>query len=705
MSIEDLIFACPNLARLNIEFKEGFIDTMPLDQLMYYTNNLKGVDADGYNTEYPGFTGKLTVSCPPLYTAEELEEFKTLIAQCYPFLEVTYVEGVNVLNFKEIYWHHTEPGYYGYNYQINASYPQTLGNFLSTSDYSKTYQSQGIPCTTEKAYVVSIQSANTTGMVVSIPSTFRGLPVIGIVPNVNSTDSYSGWYERPGINMEIYGDARLDKCTNTLPTLGKARGIFLPNSLLPGYRSIQIDQPDITEFVNGHMDAIEVRNLTADSKLRSLGDTSDVVEFICCYGKAGAPFFNNKIYCPKLRRLGSMYINSNSDSQDYGRLFRDLNWSKIEVMNGVVNSFKTWVFSNDSNIPISFSEIGKREMAQSIYLYDSDVYRTPFWKITGVLPNEITLNDFMYDGKLLLTSCVAPSIDTTGFGDDYKFYMSSSTTKQYYAIGPYSIVGGGTVTYADSINLIPNEEIIAKVKSGNYQKAHAMIWVDPSTDTITSFPNLESFDMSTIQYTASSYYPGKGLLDIKDGVKVINKYYDFNPTTDSRYRTNHSIGRLFSLFRNHRTMPDLDYSDFIGLHSTDMGYTDVGTMSLINSAITNQLTGKSEYLKLRCPGLRNYGKCFDSAQEANYEYYGLNLCLRAVFGTNVSSDPDAQEASAINLQNIINVLNTIYDIASLGCNTQTIKMYKSDLSALEKTEQGLAAIENATNKGWTIVGV
>lgn len=84
-------------------------------------------------------------------------------------------------------------------------------------------------------------------------------------------------------------------------------------------------------------------------------------------------------------------------------------------------------------------------------------------------------------------------------------------------------------------------------------------------------------------------------------------------------------------------------------------------------------------------GCENLGKNYDPSQSANYSNYTLNLRLNTTFTE----------------QSIINILNGLYDIASLGVKTQQCILGSTNLAKLTSVE-GQQALANATAKGWTV---
>lgn len=84
-------------------------------------------------------------------------------------------------------------------------------------------------------------------------------------------------------------------------------------------------------------------------------------------------------------------------------------------------------------------------------------------------------------------------------------------------------------------------------------------------------------------------------------------------------------------------------------------------------------------------GFQNLGAIYATDKIANIAYYTLNL----------TPCPNLTE------QSLINVLTNLYDIATKGCNTQTVQLGSTNLAKLTSTA-GQAALTQATNYGWTI---
>lgn len=83
-------------------------------------------------------------------------------------------------------------------------------------------------------------------------------------------------------------------------------------------------------------------------------------------------------------------------------------------------------------------------------------------------------------------------------------------------------------------------------------------------------------------------------------------------------------------------------------------------------------------------GFQNLGQAYLTTTSANNSNYSLSMIL-----------------GKLTEQSMINVLNNLYDIATKGCKTQTVRFGTNNLAKLT-SEEGQQALTNAQTKGWTI---
>ena len=135
------------------------------------------------------------------------------------------------------------------------------------------------------------------------------------------------------------------------------------------------------------------------------------------------------------------------------------------------------------------------------------------------------------------------------------------------------------------------------------------------------------------------------------------------------------------------TIPQIDTSKVTSINQMFNGCTNLTTtpqlngekMKIVNSAFSNckNLTNFN--------GITNLGQAYSTTQSANYSYYKLDL----------------SSSTLLTEQSIINVLNNLYDIATKGCNTQSVVLGSTNLAKLV-SEEGQQALQTATQRGWNI---
>ena len=630
---EDLIFKCPSLTRLNIEFKPGFFDVLSLDQLLHYTNNLKGVDEQGYNTEYPGFTGELTVSTPGHYTEEEIENFKIMLANAYPLLKLSYVNGQDVFQFKGYYRRETTP---------STSYPDGWYWYETTDE------------TLIEFYLVS-KIVNGASGVITFPETYKGKPVRGTtgisvqkeannVRAIISPSSYK-YSKEPGRTIfkgvtSITGDTATAYTSKLQSVNGIGPSISIEGAL-PALSSIE-NQNDITGNVNINLynvtppfrQKVFFPNATTYSAGR-IGTVKDVAwekvtDFYTnnnSYGAGKAVCFAGSVGYPDFRLTESPLIFQDTVLPNAMKYF------STTTITSISSGYSSGVMGIQTNDRVDISTLSSNNSIPVLTTLRAK-------KITGT--DNIASLCWNYKDLLLPMGQFGPYISDED--NDEGKYLSFGGIKKFAYEGDESILTPGSS---------------ACVKLLGY-----------STLTHYAFPNLQEIDVDYVQgpdnYGSSipALTPDSlNFINIPDNVKLTKRA---NSTASSGACTHFT---RYGIFCRNISVPVLDCSEL------DHGGYNVATLGV-------------SYV-YDFGGFKDYGKAFDPTAPANYNRYRLGSFLYC--GRN------------LNLQSLINILDGLYDIASMGCATQSVYFGSSHLSTLRNSEEGLAAIERATEKGWTIV--
>ena len=144
---------------------------------------------------------------------------------------------------------------------------------------------------------------------------------------------------------------------------------------------------------------------------------------------------------------------------------------------------------------------------------------------------------------------------------------------------------------------------------------------------------------------------------------------------------------MFDSCTNLTTIPQLDTSNVDSMSYMFRGCTNLTTIPQLNGEKLMSIYGIVENCKniTDFNGLINLGQAYNISNPANYSNYTLNLAYSPL----------------LTEQSIINILNNLYDIATKGCNTQTVTLGATNLAKLTSTE-GQQALASAQSKGWNI---
>ena len=157
------------------------------------------------------------------------------------------------------------------------------------------------------------------------------------------------------------------------------------------------------------------------------------------------------------------------------------------------------------------------------------------------------------------------------------------------------------------------------------------------------------------------------------------------PQLDTSNVTN--MGNMFNSCNNLTTIPQLNTSNVTNMSAMFNNCRRITTIPQLNGEkITNinYAFGNCSLLE-NFNGLINLGQSYSTSQSANSGSYTLDL----------------SSSTKLTEQSIINILNNLYDIATKGCNTQTVTLGATNLAKLTSTE-GQQALASAQSKGWNV---
>lgn len=318
--------------------------------------------------------------------------------------------------------------------------------------------------------------------------------------------------------------------------------------------------------------------------------------------------------------------------------------------------------------------------------------------------------------------------------------LKTNITNAYNSIN----TKGGTIptnknteNLSSAIESIPSgggdiSEYFQNIKSGettSYGK------FSPFTEGLIKIPDGLTYDINNFKYTYPNisyfFYGHRNLTDISNALPIIseivsneevtkaNDMFTFcegfteiplfdtsnitamtgmfrgciNLTSIPLFNTQ-NVTRMDYMFYNNnklQTIPSLNTSkvtDFANMFQQCYALTTLPLLDFSNAlSISDLFAGVISLTNLG--GFQNLGQAYLTTASANNRNYTL------VIYTSI------QDKNLLTEQSMINVLNNLYDIATKGCKTQTVRFGTNNLAKLT-SEEGQQALTNAQTKGWTI---
>ena len=171
-------------------------------------------------------------------------------------------------------------------------------------------------------------------------------------------------------------------------------------------------------------------------------------------------------------------------------------------------------------------------------------------------------------------------------------------------------------------------------------------------------------------------------INVTNGVNVIIKKIPNDLTISGT-----SCAGMFQYCISLKTIPQLDTSNIYNMSKIFFQCISLVEIPLLNASNVTNLTNAFAYCSsiTDMKGLKDLGQAYSTSLNAN----------------NSNCKLDLSACTSLTEQSIINVLNGLYDIATKGCNTQSVVLGTTNLEKLT-SEEGQAALTNATAKGWTV---
>jgi len=262
--------------------------------------------------------------------------------------------------------------------------------------------------------------------------------------------------------------------------------------------------------------------------------------------------------------------------------------------------------------------------------------------------------------------------------------------------GTINITNNGTTNVKDyasaNVNVTPNLQ-------------DKSVTIDSNTTTTIEADN--GYDgLGTVSVTTN--VPVGEQLDLTTGIKFAGSTFSSlpNAVVNANWENVTNCQLMFQNCNSLTSVPTLNLTRATILNNMFSNCASLKTVSLTTSSGQNfnsmfnynyALTTVSEldgsnatnisYIFTYCTnlttfgGFKDLGKSYDTTKQANFSYYTLDLST----------------CTPLTHDSLMNVINKLYDIATAGCNIQTLNLGATNLAKLTAEE-----ISTGTSKGWSI---
>ena len=210
--------------------------------------------------------------------------------------------------------------------------------------------------------------------------------------------------------------------------------------------------------------------------------------------------------------------------------------------------------------------------------------------------------------------------------------------------------------------------------------------------SLNELPQLDTSNVNRMDYMFSGCAKLTTIpqLDTSNVVNMDSMFYNCtNLTTIPQLDTSNvfRMSYMFGSCTNLTTIPQIDTSNVTIMDYTFYNCSNLTTIPQLNGEKLTDIVSAFNGCKSleNFNGIINLGQAYSTSTSANSNYYKLIL----------------SDSTKLTEQSIINILNNLYDIATKGCNTQTVTLGATNLAKLTSTE-GQQALASAQSKGWNI---
>ncbi len=307
----------------------------------------------------------------------------------------------------------------------------------------------------------------------------------------------------------------------------------------------------------------------------------------------------------------------------------------------------------------------------------------------SVETNGVDINDYFLTTPQTFSGIVKyitkiPELDTSGLTN--MAYMFDGCTNLS------SISNLNTSKVESMNNAFSRCSNLVSIPNLNTSKVKSMYYAFAGCSNLVSIPQLDTSNVTTMDFMVQNCYKITSIpeLNTSNVASMRGMFHSCYALVSIPELDTSNVTTMEEMFCNCSSLvqaPQIDTSNAVSIKSMFLGCNQLKTVPLFDSS-------KVEYIERiftdcknleNVGGFQNLGQAYKTTQSANYYSYKLSFT----------------ECTNLTEQSLINVLTNLYDIATKGCNTQTVQLGSTNLAKLTSTA-GQAALTQATNYGWTI---
>ncbi len=277
-------------------------------------------------------------------------------------------------------------------------------------------------------------------------------------------------------------------------------------------------------------------------------------------------------------------------------------------------------------------------------------------------------------------------VETSGV--DINDYFETNYTGSNYT-GFIKKVSNKILIKGTSCNsMFQSFKMLSEIPQLDTSKVTNMGYMFYECKSLTTIPQLDTSNVTNMNgmFSSCSSLTTIPQLDTSKVTNMKDMFYECKSLTTIPQLDTSNVSNMYDMFFSCTlltTIPQLDTSNVTNMYDMFFNCTSLTTIPQLDTSKVTNIQNMFNFNKklTNMGGLKNLGMAYLTTQSANYYQYTLNL----------------SSATKLTHESLMNVINNLYDIASKGCNAQSLVLGSTNIAKLTAEE-----IAIATNKGWAV---